>query len=103
MAKFSSNASGAVLLQNAVHVTESISGSVVPLAMFYQYLDRGGNVILDDGIDDGLDLLHCLGVKGRGLDPKVLPCPGLSQKPRDRDRVSFSFSLLTNFSFSHSV
>ena len=48
-------------------------------------------MILDDGIDDGLDLLHCLGVKGRGLDPKVLPCPGLSQKPRDRDRVSFSF------------
>ena len=34
MAKFASNASGAVLLQNAVQVTESISGSVVPLAMF---------------------------------------------------------------------
>ena len=54
-------------------------------------------MILDDGIDDGLDLLHFLGVKGRGLDPKALPCLVLSQKPRDRDRVSFSFSLLTNF------
>ena len=34
MAKFATNASGAVLLPNSVQVTESISGSVVPLAMF---------------------------------------------------------------------
>ena len=34
MAKFVTNASGAMLLPNLVQVTESISGSVVPLAMF---------------------------------------------------------------------
>ena len=34
MAKFATNASGAMLLLNLIQVTESISGSVVPLAMF---------------------------------------------------------------------
>ena len=34
VAKFAINASGAMLLPNLVQVTESISGSVVPLAMF---------------------------------------------------------------------
>ena len=34
MAKFAINASGAMLLLNLIQVTESISGSVVPLAMF---------------------------------------------------------------------
>ena len=34
MAKFASNVSGAMLLLNLMEVTESISGSVVPLAMF---------------------------------------------------------------------
>ena len=34
MAKFATNANGAMLLPNLVQVTESISGSVVPLAMF---------------------------------------------------------------------
>ena len=34
MVKFSTNASGAMLLLNLIQVTESISGSVVPLAMF---------------------------------------------------------------------
>ena len=32
--KFATNASGAMLFPNLVQVTESISGSVVPLAMF---------------------------------------------------------------------
>ena len=35
MANFASNASGAMLLSNLIQVTESISGSVVPLAMLY--------------------------------------------------------------------
>ena len=35
MAKIATNVSGAMLLPNLVQVTESISGSVVPLAMFY--------------------------------------------------------------------
>ena len=35
MAKFTINASGAMLLPSLVQVSESISGSVVPLAMFY--------------------------------------------------------------------
>ena len=34
MAKFATNASGAMLLPNLIQVMESISGSVVPLAMF---------------------------------------------------------------------
>ena len=34
MAKFATNASGVNLLLNLIQVTESISGSVVPLAMF---------------------------------------------------------------------
>ena len=34
MAKFATNAGGAMLLLNLIQVTESISGSVVPLAMF---------------------------------------------------------------------
>ena len=36
MAKFATNARGAMLLLNLIQVTESISGSVVPLAMFIQ-------------------------------------------------------------------
>ena len=34
MAKYATNASGAMLLINLIQVTEPISGSVVPLAMF---------------------------------------------------------------------
>ena len=34
MAKFATNVSGAMLLLSLIQVTESISGSVVPLAMF---------------------------------------------------------------------
>ena len=35
MAKLAANASGAMLLSNLIQVTESISGSVVPMAMFF--------------------------------------------------------------------
>ena len=35
VANFATNASGAMLLPNLVQVTESIFGSVVPLAMFF--------------------------------------------------------------------
>ena len=35
MAKYVTNASGAMLLLNLIQATESISGSVVPLAMFH--------------------------------------------------------------------
>ncbi len=34
MAKFATNVSAAILLPSSIQVTESISGSVVPLAMF---------------------------------------------------------------------
>ena len=34
MAKFTTNVSGAMLLPSLIQITESISGSVVPLAMF---------------------------------------------------------------------
>ena len=36
MAKYATNVSGAILLPSSIQVTESISGSVVPLAMFVQ-------------------------------------------------------------------
>ena len=39
MAKFVTNASGAMLLPDLVQVTESISGSVVPLAMFFTFVE----------------------------------------------------------------
>ena len=38
VAKFAIDASGAMLLPNLIHVTESISGSVVPLAMFHCFV-----------------------------------------------------------------
>ena len=38
MAKIANNARGAMLLLNLIQVTESISGSVVPLAMFTELL-----------------------------------------------------------------
>ena len=37
VAKFAINASGAMLLPNLIQVTQSISGSVVPLAMFLHW------------------------------------------------------------------
>ena len=38
MAKYATNISGAILLPSSIQVTESISGSVVPLAMFFHGL-----------------------------------------------------------------
>ena len=35
MAKFASNVSGAMLLPSLIQATESISGSIVPLVMFF--------------------------------------------------------------------
>ena len=35
VAKYATKANGAMLLLNSIQVTESISGSVVPLAMFF--------------------------------------------------------------------
>ena len=61
MAKIATNASGAMLLPNLVQVTESISGSVVPLAMF------SGWVVLEEELSAhenkfrfGFDLLKDL-------------------------------------------
>ena len=45
MAKFATNARGTMLLLNLIQVTESISGSVVPLAMFYNLMVDGGRNI----------------------------------------------------------
>ena len=42
LAKFTTNARGAMLLLNLIQVTESISGSLVPLAMFEE------STIIDD-------------------------------------------------------
>ena len=44
MAKFATNASGAMLLLHLIQVTESISGSVVPLAMFFFWGGEGSRV-----------------------------------------------------------
>ena len=48
MAKFVINASGAMLLPSLVQVTESISGSVVPLAMFSSVIDGEGCVSVEE-------------------------------------------------------
>ena len=40
MVKYATNTGGAMLLLNLIQVTESISGSVVPLAMFFWYRFR---------------------------------------------------------------
>ena len=40
MAKYATDASGAIWSPNLVQVTESISGSDVPLAMFLSLLDN---------------------------------------------------------------
>ena len=39
MVIYATNASSAMLLLNLIQVTESISGSVVPLAMFHEKFD----------------------------------------------------------------
>ena len=46
MAKFATNVSGAILLPGSIQVTESISGSVVPLAMFK--INAGRRIIIVD-------------------------------------------------------
>ena len=45
MAKFASNASGAMLLPSLVQVSEAISGSVVPLAMFVCCRGKGDEIV----------------------------------------------------------
>ena len=39
MVKFATNLSGAILLPSSIQVMESISGSVVPLAMFLSFIE----------------------------------------------------------------
>ena len=49
MVKFATNLSGAILLPSSIQVMESISGSVVPLAMFLSFIeisDRNGSVVV---------------------------------------------------------
>ena len=46
VAKFATNASGAVLLPNSVQVTESISGSVLPLAMFIMKIHHPDTIVI---------------------------------------------------------
>ena len=46
MAKFATDAIGAMLLSSLVQVTESISGSVVPLAMFDHFPGRSGHYLV---------------------------------------------------------
>ena len=43
VAKFATNVSGAMLLPSLIQVTESISGSVVPLAMFSELFTNSEN------------------------------------------------------------
>ena len=54
MAKFT-YASGAILLPNLVQVTESISGSVVPLAMFSQGVFFDSCYAVERNRDDDCD------------------------------------------------
>ena len=62
MAKFATNARCAMLLLNLIQVTESISGSAVPLAMFFKVEPTCGLTVkdrFDFSIDPGqLGLVH---------------------------------------------
>ena len=51
MAKFATNVSGAILLPSLIQVTESISGSVVPLAMFIVFVFVFVFVLVDKGYE----------------------------------------------------
>ena len=52
MAKFTTNVSGAILLPSSIQVTESISGSVEPLAMFFS---KTQNLVFEGGVPGGRD------------------------------------------------
>ena len=81
MAEFATNASGAMWLPKLAEVTESISGSVVPLKSSYQYFPKSPSVSVFlfnyDDFEPG-DLL------GGGLllapalcSPPTIPCPNI--------------------------
>ena len=53
MAKFAINESGAMLLLNLIQVTESISGSVVPLAMFFYNIKNDNDQSFNSGAVGG--------------------------------------------------
>ena len=55
MVKFATDLSGAILLPSSIQVMESISGSVVPLAMFLSFIeisDRNGSVVVTPALFD---------------------------------------------------
>ena len=55
MAIFATNVIGAMLLPSLIQVMESISGSVVPLAMFLSFIeisDRNGSVVVTPALFD---------------------------------------------------
>ena len=57
MVKFVTNASGAMLFQNLIQVTKSISGSVVPLAMFVSVIVTVDNKDFVAVVVDGLGIV----------------------------------------------
>ena len=63
MAKFATNGSGAMLSPSLIKVTESISGSVVPLAMFYEQLSLWLAVWLSQALSGSLWLAVRLAVR----------------------------------------
>ena len=78
MAKFATNVSGAILLPSSIQVTESFSGSVVPLAMFTL---NGLNGLLTEGFAV-LHYIQCCtsrsfmsSVKRGNVDPNMLAGP----------------------------
>ena len=54
MAKFATNVSGAMLLPSLIQVTESISGSVVPLAKFLKSNHTTAPERSEEKIEDGV-------------------------------------------------
>ena len=77
MAKFAINASGAMMLPSLVQVSESISGSVVPLAMVLLlslYLENLNNRVSIWKLDNRVSIaVWHLYLKMRYLE---VPCPG---------------------------
>ena len=58
MAKYATNVSGAILLPSSIQVTESISGSVVPLAMFYSTFQVLFAIVKEHNISSVEELLR---------------------------------------------
>ena len=93
MAKFAINASGAMLLPNLVQVSESISGSVVPLAMFVLHICHPF-VLLELCTVNLLCKVHCAALQVVCLPFRAKPCYAKVPAPTGSEEVPIAFKFL---------